>query len=252
MAKTANKKSKSGIGPLIRSDGRMPDECREVKVQLDYIQTATGSCIFEMGNTRVLCTATAEDQVPPHKKGSGEGWVTSEYSMLPGSGTSRVPRSRARSGRTMEIQRLIGRSMRAVVDLSLLGERTIYIDCDVLQADGGTRCASVTGGYLALCRAVDTMMKTGELKHNPLTGSIAAVSVGIIGVTPVLDLDYGEDVEAEVDMNIVMTGKGHFVEVQGTAEGAPFSKADMTRLISLGEKGIKHLLEIQNRQLDGA
>ncbi len=230
----------------------MADECREVRAQLDYIQTAMGSCLFEMGNTRVLCTATAEDQVPPHKRGSGEGWVTAEYSMLPGSGTSRVPRSRARSGRSMEIQRLIGRSMRTVIDLSLLGERTIYIDCDVLQADGGTRCASITGGYLALCRAMDTMMKIKGLKKNPLIGSVAAVSVGIIGTTPILDLDYGEDVEAEVDMNIVMTGKGHFVEVQGTAEGIPFTKTDMNRLIVLAEKGIKHLLEIQDRYLDGA
>lgn len=252
MATNAKKKDGSGIGPLIRSDGRLPDECREVKAHLDYIQTAPGSCLFEMGNTRVLCTASVDEKVPPHKRGSGEGWVTAEYSMLPGSGTSRVPRSHSRSGRTMEIQRLIGRSMRAVVDLSLLGERTVYIDCDVLQADGGTRCASITGGYLALCRAVDTLMKTGGLERNPLIGSVAAVSVGLIGTTPILDLDYGEDVEAEVDMNIVMTGKGHFVEVQGTAEGTPFTKADMNRLISLGEKGIKHLLEIQERHLDGA
>lgn len=249
-SKSKRQKNRSGIGPLIRSDGRLPDECREVKAQLDYIQTAAGSCLFEMGNTRVLCTATTEDIVPPHKRDTGEGWVTAEYSMLPGSGTSRVPRSRSQSGRTMEIQRLIGRSMRTTVDLSLLGERTIYIDCDVLQADGGTRCASITGGYLALCRAVETMMSTGELKTNPLIGSVAAVSVGIIGATPVLDLDYGEDVDADVDMNVVMTGKGHFVEIQGTAEGAPFTKADMTRLISLAEAGIRHLLDIQNRCLD--
>lgn len=252
MASRARKKDGSGIGPLIRSDGRMPDECREVKAHLNYIQTAPGSCLFEMGNTRVLCTATTEDQVPPHKRGSGEGWVTAEYSMLPGSGTSRVPRSRSRSGRTLEIQRLIGRSMRAVVDLSLLGERTMYIDCDVLQADGGTRCASITGGFLALSLAVDTLMKTGGLKKNPLIGSVAAVSVGIIGITPILDLDYGEDVEAEVDMNVVMTEQGRFVEIQGTAEGEPFDKSDMNRLIDLAEIGIHQLLDIQARHLDAA
>ncbi len=252
MAAHAKKKDGSGIGPLIRSDGRLPDECREVKAHLGYIQTAPGSCLFEMGNTRVLCTATVEEQVPPHKRGSGEGWVTAEYSMLPGSGTSRVPRSRSRSGRTMEIQRLIGRSMRAVVDLSLLGERTVYIDCDVLQADGGTRCASITGGYLALHRAVDTLMKTGGLERNPLVGSVAAVSVGLIGTTPILDLDYGEDAEAEVDMNVVMTGEGRFVEVQGTAEGEPFKKSEMNKLIALAEKGIGQLTELQVRYLDGA
>ncbi len=252
MASNARKKDGSGIGPLIRSDGRMPDECREVKVQTDYIQTALGSCLFSMGNTRVLCTATTEDSVPPHKRGSGEGWVTAEYSMLPGSGTSRVPRSRSRSGRTMEIQRLIGRSMRAIVDLALLGERTLYIDCDVLQADGGTRCASITGGYLAVCRAVDTLLKTGGLKKSPLIGSVAAVSVGIIGTTPILDLDYGEDVEADVDMNVVMTGQGRFVEVQGTAEGEPFKKSEMNKMIALAEKGINQLLEIQAHHLDGA
>jgi ribonuclease PH len=252
MASNAGKKDGSGIGPLIRSDGRMPDECREIKVHTDYIQTALGSCLFEMGNTRVLCTATTEDSVPPHKRGSGEGWVTAEYSMLPGSGTSRVPRSRSRSGRTMEIQRLIGRSMRAVVDLSLLGERTLYIDCDVLQADGGTRCASITGGYLAVCRAVDTLMKTGGLEKSPLIGTVAAVSVGIIGTTPILDLDYGEDVEADVDMNVVMTGQGRFVEVQGTAEGEPFKKSEMNKMIALAEKGINQLFEIQARHLDGS
>jgi ribonuclease PH len=252
MATNAKKKDGSDIGPLIRSDGRLPDECREVKAHLDYIQTAPGSCLFEMGNTRVLCTASVDEKVPPHKRGSEEGWVTAEYSMLPGSGTSRVPRSHSRSGRTMEIQRLIGRSMRAVVDLSLLGERTVYIDCDVLQADGGTRCASITGGYLALCRAVDTLMKTGGLEQNPLIGSVAAVSVGLIGTTPILDLDYGEDVEAEVDMNIVMTGEGRFVEVQGTAEGEPFKKSEMNNLIALAEKGIAQLIELQVRYLDGA
>jgi len=250
MVNSTRKNDSSGIALLIRSDGRMPDECREVKVHLDYIQTSPGSCLFEMGNTRVLCTATAEDQVPPHKRGTGEGWVTAEYSMLPGSGTSRVPRSRSRSGRTLEIQRLIGRSMRAVVDLSMLGERTMYIDCDVLQADGGTRCASITGGYLALFGAVDTLMKTGGLEKSPLKGSVAAVSVGIIGTTPILDLDYGEDVEVEVDMNVVMTEKGRFVEIQGTAEGEPFEKSEMNRLVELAEKGIQQLLEIQARCLD--
>ena len=252
MASNAKKKDGSGIGPLIRADGRMPDECREVKAQIGYIQTTPGSCLFEMGNTRVLCTVSAEDSVPPHKRGSGEGWVTAEYSMLPGSGTSRVPRSRSRRGRAQEIQRLIGRSMRAIVDLELLGERTLYVDCDVLQADGGTRCASVTGGFIALSLAVDSLMKTGGLEKNPLIGSIAAVSVGIIGTTPILDLDYGEDVEAEVDMNVVMTGKGRFVEIQGTAEGEPFKKSEMNKLIQLAEKGIDQLSELQGRFLGGA
>ena len=249
MASRARKKDGSGIGPLIRSDGRMPDECREVKAHLNYIQTAPGSCLFEMGNTRVLCTATTEDQVPPHKRGTGEGWVTAEYSMLPGSGTSRVPRSRSRSGRTLEIQRLIGRSMRAVVDLSLLGERTMYIDCDVLQADGGTRCASITGGFLALSLAMNTLMKTGGLKKNPLIGSVAAVSVGIIGITPILDLAYGEDVEAEVDMNVVATGEGRFIEVQGTGEGATFSAEDLQALTVLALRGIEELGSIQRAAL---
>jgi len=249
MASNAKKKDGSGIGPLIRADGRMPDECREVKAQLGYIQTSPGSCLFEMGNTRVLCTVSAENSVPPHKRGSGEGWVTAEYSMLPGSGTSRVPRSKSGSGRTLEIQRLIGRSMRAIVDLELLGERTLYVDCDVLQADGGTRCASVTGGYIALSQAIDSLMKTGGLEKNPLIGSVAAVSVGIIGTTPILDLDYGEDVEAEVDMNVVMTGQGRFVEIQGTAEDMPFSEAQFKELLALSRKGVDELTVLQRAVL---
>jgi len=172
--------------------------------------------------------------------------------MLPGSGTSRIPRERARGGRSMEIQRLIGRSMRAVVDVSRLGERTIYVDCDVLQADGGTRCAAITGGYVALARAVRTLMKTGELRENPLTGAVVAVSVGIYAGTPILDLDYGEDAEADVDMNVVMTDAGCFVEVQGTAEKTPFRKSDLTRLLGLAEKGVRQLLEIQKRHLPDA
>ncbi|MEE9274438.1 MAG: ribonuclease PH [bacterium] len=252
MAKGAKEKTEPGIGPLVRADGRLPDELREVRAQLDYILTSAGSCLIEMGNTRVLCTASAEDRVPPHKRNSGEGWVTAEYSMLPGSGTSRVPRERARAGRAMEIQRLIGRSMRSVVDLSRLGERTIYIDCDVLQADGGTRCAAITGGYLALARAVATLMQTGKMREDPLTGSVAAVSVGLFGGTPILDLDFGEDASADVDMNIVMTGKGMFVEVQGTAEGSAFRKSELNELLTLAEKGIAQLQGIQSRLLSDA
>lgn len=243
-----SEETKTGAGP-VRLGDRRPDELRETRVQLDYIQTAAGSCLIEVGNTRVLCTASVEDKVPPHKRGSGEGWVTAEYSMLPGSGTTRVPRERARSGRSMEIQRLIGRSMRAAVDLSRLGDRTIYVDCDVLQADGGTRCASITGGYLALARAFSTLMASGKIAENPLTGAVAAVSVGIIENTPVLDLDYSEDVGADVDMNIVMTGAGAFVEVQGTAEGTPFRRSELDQLIGLAEKGIGELFEIQARAL---
>ncbi len=255
MAKKAAAKrarGKTGNGPLVRSDGRSPGQMREVNIQLDYILTCPGSCLIEMGQTRTLCTASVEERVPPHRHGTGKGWVTAEYSMLPGSGSSRVSRERARAGRSMEIQRLIGRSLRAVVNMDLLGERTIYIDCDVLQADGGTRCAAVTGGYLALVRAVASMMQTGHLDAYPLTGSVAAVSVGMFAGIPILDLDYGEDAGAEVDMNVVMTDEGRFVEVQGTAEGRPFRKADMNKLLSLAEDGIRQLLEIQSRHLSAA
>ncbi|MEK6711394.1 MAG: ribonuclease PH [Nitrospinota bacterium] len=222
---------------------------RPVRFRADYIRTAAGSCLVEMGGTRVLCTATVEDRVPPHKKGSGEGWVTAEYAMLPGSGAVRVPRERTRGGRSMEIQRLIGRSMRAVVDLALLGERTLYIDCDVLQADGGTRCAAITGGYVALARAVAALVRKKQLAGSPLTGAVAALSVGIVRGRPLLDLDYAEDAEAEVDMNVVMTDGGRFVELQGTAEKAPFGKRDLGRLLRLAEGGIARLLKLQAKHL---
>jgi len=252
MAAARRGRAKSGEGSAVRPDGRRPDEMRQVRIQTGYVRTCPGSCLIELGDTRVLCTASVEERVPLHKKDSGEGWVTAEYAMLPGSGAARVPRERARGGRAMEIQRLIGRSLRAVVDLSLLGGRTIYVDCDVLQADGGTRCAAVTGGYVALARAVAALMEAGGLRANPLTGAVAAVSVGLWGGTPILDLSYGEDAEAEVDMNVVMTGEGRFVEVQGTAEKVPFRKSDLGRLLGLAERGVGQLLEIQASRLSGS
>ncbi|MBI3025444.1 MAG: ribonuclease PH [Candidatus Tectomicrobia bacterium] len=240
---------KPGNAPGPRSGRRLPGEMRPIHFRADYIRTAPGSCLIEVGHTRVLCTATVDERVPPHKKESGDGWVTAEYAMLPGSGSTRVPRDRARGGRSMEIQRLVGRSMRSVVDLAKLGARTIYIDCDVLQADGGTRCAAVTGGYVALARALAALARRGELAGNPLTGAVAAVSVGIVRGAPFLDLDYGEDAEAEVDMNVVMTDKGRFVELQGTAEKAAFGKRDLDRLLRLAGEGIARLLELQAKHL---
>ena len=247
MARAA--RSKSAKAGLPRSDRRLPGEMRPVRFQTGYIRTAPGSCLIEVGHTRVLCTATVEERVPPHRKESGEGWVTAEYAMLPGSGNVRVPRERARGGRSMEIQRLIGPSMRSVVDLAKLGPRTVYIDCDVLQADGGTRCAAITGGYVALADALAALARRGKLMEIPLTGAVAAVSVGIVRGTPVLDLDYGEDAEADVDMNVVMTDEGRFVELQGTAEKAAFGKGDLDRLLRLAGEGVAHLFELQSKHL---
>ena len=237
--------ARKGMGEMVRSDGRLPDENRKIRVEPDYVNTCAGSCLISVGDTRVLCAASVEERVPPHKRDSGEGWVTAEYAMLPGSSPWRVDRKRARAGRSQEIQRLIGRSMRSVVDLSKIEGLTIYIDCDVIQADGGTRCAAITGGYVALARAVNALLAEERIAESPIREAVAAVSVGVVESVPMLDLDYSEDSNAEVDMNVVMTGGGRFVELQGTAEQTPFRKSDLNRLIALAEKGIGELLEIQ-------
>ncbi len=235
---------------FMRADGRLPRDLREVRLHPDFITSAPGSALIEVGNTRVICTATVEEKVPPHLKGTGKGWITAEYSMLPAAGDARSPRERSRtSGRTMEIQRLIGRSMRSVADLSLLGERTIWLDCDVIQADGGTRTAAITGGYVALALACRRLVQMRALEKNPLKDFVAAVSVGLLGDIPLLDLDYSEDVAAAVDMNVVMTGDGRLVEVQGTGEIRPFKREEMDVLLSLAQEGIRELIEVQRRLL---
>ena len=235
-----------------RSFNRTANQLRPVVITRHYTKHAEGSVLIAMGDTKVLCTASIEERVPPHKKGSGEGWVTAEYGMLPRSTNTRSDREAARgkqSGRTQEIQRLIGRSLRCVVDLKKLGERQITLDCDVLQADGGTRCASITGAFVALHDAVAVLMKKGLLKETPITDFIAAISVGIGTEGPLLDLDYIEDSTGETDMNVVMTGAGKFVEIQGTAEGVPFSRSDMDALIGLAERGISALIAEQRKVL---
>ena len=235
-----------------RSGGRAADQLRPVRITRGYTIHAEGSVLIEFGNTRVLCTASVEEKVPPHKRGSGEGWVTAEYGMLPRSTHTRSDREAARgkqSGRTQEIQRLIGRSMRAVFDLKALGERTIQLDCDVLQADGGTRTAAITGAFIAAQDAVSQLIAQGKLAVSPITGPVAAVSVGIVAGKPMLDLEYTEDVGCDTDMNVVMTGAGHYVEVQGTAEGAAFTRAEMDELLRLAEKGIAELVLLQQRAL---
>jgi len=235
----------------MRADGRKSDELRKLKITRNYLKTAEGSVLIEFGDTRVLCTATVENSVPPFLKGKGTGWVTAEYAMLPRSSAQRISRERSKvGGRTHEIQRLIGRSLRSVVDMKALGERTVLIDCDVIQADGGTRTASITGAYIALVDGLRRAKKQGMITTIPVTDYLAAISVGIIGGKPMLDLCYTEDSAAEVDMNIVMTGKGGIVEVQGTAEGEPFSKAELSKLIALGEKGIKALIKKQQELLN--
>jgi len=224
-----------------RSDGRQPDQLRPVQISPGYLKTAAGSALIEMGDTKVLCTVSSVDGVPPFLVGTGKGWLTAEYSMLPGSSTRRVtrePNSRAR-----EIQRLIGRSLRAVVDLEQIGERTLYVDCDVIQADGGTRTASITGAYVALVEALQTQQGT------VLVDQVAAVSVGVVGAHSLLDLCYEEDSRAETDMNVVMTGSGGIVEVQGTAEGCPFTRAQAIELLDLAAVGIKRLLAVQQSVL---
>ena len=237
-----------------RSDRRAVDQLRPVRITRGFTIHAEGSVLIEFGQTRVLCTASVEEKVPPHKRGSGEGWVTAEYGMLPRATHTRSDREAARgkqSGRTQEIQRLIGRSMRAVFDLKALGERTIHLDCDVLQADGGTRTAAITGAFVAAQDAVNQLLAAGKITATPILGPVAAISVGIVQGTPLLDLEYIEDSACDTDMNVVMTGAGHFVEVQGTAEGAAFTRAEMDVLLGLAEKGIGELVLLQKQALAG-
>jgi ribonuclease PH len=237
---------------MSRSFNRTAQQLRPVTITRHYTKHAEGSVLIEMGDTKVLCNASVEERVPPHKKGSGEGWVTAEYGMLPRSTHTRSDREAARgkqSGRTQEIQRLIGRSLRAVVDLKKLGERQITLDCDVLQADGGTRCASITGAFVALQDAIQTLIEKGLIKETPVIDFVAAVSVGIGETGVVLDLDYVEDSSCETDMNVVMTGSGTFIEIQGTAEGAPFTRAQSDELLALAESGIKSLVVKQREAL---
>ncbi len=236
----------------MRPSGRAPEQLRPIRLTRRYTRHAEGSVLMEAGDTRVLCTASVEDIVPHFLRGTGKGWITAEYGMLPRSTHTRSPREAARgkqNGRTLEIQRLIGRSLRAVADLSALGERTITVDCDVLQADGGTRTASITGGYVALSDAINTLIARRELKANPLHGQVAAVSVGIFRGVPVLDLDYLEDSDAETDMNVVMNNGGAFIEIQGTAEGHAFRRNELDELLNLASSGIAELFAAQAQAL---
>jgi len=236
----------------MRASGRAPNEMRQVRLTPNFTRHAEGSVLIEFGDTRVLATASVENRVPPFLKGRGEGWITAEYGMLPRSTHTRSLREAARgkqSGRTLEIQRLIGRSLRAVVDRAALGERTITIDCDVLQADGGTRTASITGGYVALTLAIRELLRRSDLAANPIHGQIAAVSVGIVAGETLLDLDYGEDAQAETDMNVVMNEAGAFVEVQGTAEGHAFQRGELDRMLDLASQGIDVCLAAQREAL---
>jgi ribonuclease PH len=238
---------------MARFDGRHFDETRPVKITRGYTDIPEGSVLIEIGKTRVLCTASVEERVPPFQKGTGNGWVTAEYSMLPRATGTRNQRESTRGkvgGRTMEIQRLIGRALRSVVDTAKLGERTIWLDCDVLQADGGTRTASITGAYVALVDAVKYLLDNKLISQNPLIDSIAAISVGKVNGLVVVDLAYEEDSKAEVDMNIVMTGSGKFVELQGTAEGETFDRTDLDKFLALGELGIRKLMEYQRLALE--
>jgi ribonuclease PH len=236
-----------------RRDGRRPADLRPLKLTPGFLPPAEGSVLIEMGATRVVCTATVQEGVPPFLRGKGRGWVTAEYAMLPRSSPERIERERrGPGGRTHEIQRLIGRSLRAVVDMTALGETSVLVDCDVLQADGGTRTASITGGYIALVLALERLRAAGTLPKLPLTGSVAAVSVGIVEGKVVLDLDYSEDSRAEVDMNVVMTGAGRYVEVQGTAEGSPFTAGQLTRLLAAAGDGVRALTALQRDALRAA
>ncbi len=235
-------------GKLIRPDQRSSTELRPLEIIPNYISRAEGSALIRLGETQVICTASVDDGVPAFQKGSGRGWITSEYAMIPRATSSRTPRESTRgrqSGRTMEIQRLIGRSLRAVVDMEALGERTVWIDCDVIRADGGTRTASVTGSLVALGLAIQKLQAQRSLKTNPLKDYLAAISVGIVGEEMLLDLSYAEDSTAEVDMNVVMTGAGRLVETQATAEGRTFSLEDLNRLIELARPAIEHMVEVQ-------
>lgn len=236
----------------LRPSGRTADQLRDVKITRNYTMHAEGSVMVEFGNTKVLCTASIDERVPGFLRGKGSGWVTAEYGMLPRSTNSRMGREAARgkqSGRTQEIQRLIGRSLRASINLEALGERQITLDCDVIQADGGTRTASITGAYVALTDAINGLLAKGLIKKNPLLGMVASVSVGIFEGTPVLDLDYPEDSNAETDMNVVMNDAGHFIEVQGTAEGHAFRREEMDEMLDLASKGINELFELQKAAL---
>jgi ribonuclease PH len=237
---------------FVRSDGRAADALRALTIQRGFTKHAEGSVLIAFGDTQVLCTASVEDKVPPHKRGSGEGWVTAEYGMLPRATHTRGDREAARgkqSGRTQEIQRLIGRSLRAVFDLSALGERTITLDCDVIQADGGTRTAAITGAFVAAHDAVTWLIAQGKLTASPIRDHVAAISVGLVEGAPLLDLEYTEDSACDTDMNVVMTGAGHFVEVQGTAEGAAFTRTQMDALLGLAAAGISQLLAAQRAAL---
>ncbi len=233
---------------MTRTDGRQPDQMRLVRITPNFISTAEGSVLIEVGGTRVICTASLEAGVPQFLRGSGKGWVTSEYGMLPRSTQIRTPRESSRgrlSGRTHEIQRLIGRSLRAVTDLDSFGDRTVWVDCDVIQADGGTRTASITGAFVAMALAFDRLVQQGDLKSSPLKDYVAATSVGIVDSTLLLDLIYEEDSRAEVDMNLVLTGSGRFIEVQATAEHRPFDDAQLQQLLALGRRGVESLIELQ-------
>lgn len=239
---------------MTRQNGRRSDELRRLKITKNYIKYAEGSCLIEIGETKVITTATIENTVPPFLRGKGTGWITAEYGMIPRSCKTRVQREASKGklgGRTMEIQRLIGRSMRSVADMSKIGERTIWIDCDVIQADGGTRCASITGSFVSVLLALQKMREEGIIQEIPVSDYVAAVSVGMLDGKPMLDLDYDEDSTADVDMNIIMTGDGRFVEIQGTAEKEPFKKEDMNRLIALAKKGIGELIGAQKKVLKG-
>jgi len=236
----------------MRPSGRTPEQPRDIRITRHFTRHAEGSVLVEFGDTRVICTASVENRVPPFLRGEGQGWITAEYGMLPRSTGSRMGREAARGkqgGRTVEIQRLIGRSLRAAVDLKALGEHTITIDCDVIQADGGTRTASITGGCVALVDALNHLVKEGRLKKSPLKQMIAAISVGVYKGTPVADLDYPEDSVAETDMNVVMTDKGGFIEIQGTAEGAPFEGTELTEMLRLAKNATDQIFEIQKAAL---
>jgi ribonuclease PH len=237
----------------MRSDGRKNDELRTIKITTDYIKHAEGSVLIEMGDTKVICTATIEERIPPFMRGEGKGWITAEYSMLPRATQSRNQREAAKGklgGRTMEIQRLIGRALRSVVDLSKLGERTIILDCDVIQADGGTRTASISGAFVAMIDALSKLIEAGTLQTLPITDGLAAVSVGIVDGQAVLDLCYEEDSVAKVDMNVVMTGEGRYVEVQGTGEESPFSHDELMSLLAIAQKGILKIQQAQHKALE--
>ena len=233
-----------------REDGRAENQLRKIKITRDFNLYAEGSVLIEFGNTKVICTASVSEKVPPFLKGQGKGWITAEYSMIPRATGERNQRESAKgklSGRTMEIQRLIGRALRAAIDLDKLGERTVTIDCDVIQADGGTRTTSISGGYIALALAMKKLVNEGILAENPIISNVAAISVGIVGGTPMLDLKYSEDSAAEVDMNVVMNGEGRFVEVQGTGEEATYTRAELNELLDLAEAGINEIIEFQNK-----